>query len=121
MEEKTKFNIGKIFFSSELGECDVFFYVETEEKENCFHIKNANREFIIGISRAKYYNENKLSDIEKSELINFLNGNISNRIVDQLNPSDKTTIWTRMSIYWNFTNDNDEIPINAIMPDYNNL
>lgn len=121
MEEKTKCNLGKIFFSSELGESDIFFYVESDEKENCFHIKNANKEFIIGISRAKYYNENRLSESEKSELIKYLSGNMSNTETDQLNPSDKTTIWTRMSIYWNITNNIDEVPMDISMPDYNNL
>ena len=78
MEEKTKFNVGKIFFSSELRECDVFFYVETEEKENCFHIKNSQKDICIGITRAKYYSNNKLSTSEKDELISYLNGNIRN-------------------------------------------
>ena len=120
MEEKTKMLIGKILFSTDLGLCDIFFYVETDEENNCFHIKNSQKDICIGISRAEYYGNDKLSELEKTELIHYLNGNIRNSESDNIGYSTDS-VWEQMANYWNFVNDNDEILSGTKMPDYSLL
>lgn len=118
--EKTKFNIGKIYFNSELGLCNIFFYVETDEKYNCFHIQNSKKDISIGITKASYYSNDKLSASEKDELISYLNGNIRNSESDNIGYSTDS-VWEQMANYWNFVNDNDEILSGTKMPDYSLL
>lgn len=119
-EEKYKFTVGDIYFSTDLGKCEVSIYTSNEDDAN-FHIENNNGvDICVKLSSPEYMDGSKhLNETERKELDLYLESTITNRDYENWHsPKYDISNWKKLVGLWSFENDSIQ---NTVKPNYLNL
>ena len=93
----------KIVFPTELGECEVYMKIESDETEACIHIVNEKYDLGVCLFKPQYYNKPEyiLNSIEKETLIKYFDYINPDTIINAMGWCN----WASISSSWDFFND----------------